>query len=75
MSVQCHFHDIELIVDKGSSVSIISVSMYKTLFPTCELAKPTVTLLTYSKQLTVMGSLHATVTHAGHSTTGSLMVV
>ena len=71
-----HSHDVELIVDTGSSVSILPVSIYQNLFPTCELAKPTVTLCTYSKEkIQVIGQLHATVTHEGHSAKCSFMVV
>ncbi|XP_026202834.1 uncharacterized protein LOC113153427 [Anabas testudineus] len=44
-----HSHDVELIVDTGSSVSILPVRTYLDFFPTCELAKPTVSLCTYSK--------------------------
>lgn len=39
-----HSHDVELVVDTGSSVSILPVSMYQNLFSTCELAKSTVTV-------------------------------
>ena len=43
-------HDVQLIVDTGSSVSILHVSMHQNLFLTCEHAKPTVTLCTHSKE-------------------------
>lgn len=45
-----HSHDIEVIVDTGSSVSILLVSIYQNLYPTCELANRTVTLRTYTKE-------------------------
>lgn len=45
-----HCHDVELIVDTGSSVSIIPESTYQTLFPTCELSEPAVNLFTYSRE-------------------------
>ena len=71
-----HSLDVELIVDTGSPVSILPMSMYQNLFSTCELAKPTVTLCTYSKEkIPVIGDSHATVTHEGHSAKCSFMVV
>ena len=71
-----HSYDVELIVDTGSSVSIRPLSIYQNLFSACELAKPTVTLCTYSKErIPVIGQLHATVTHEGHSAKCSFMVV
>lgn len=71
-----HWHDVELIVDTGSSVSIIPESIYQTFFPTCELSEPTVNLFTYSREkIPVKGCMHATVNHDGHSTTGSFLVV
>ena len=63
-----HTHDDELIMDTGSSVSIIPESMYRTLFP--------IVLLTYSRQkVPVKGCMHATITYNGHITTGSFVVV
>lgn len=38
-----HSHDVELIVNTGSSVSIIPESTYNILFPTRALAEPTPT--------------------------------
>lgn len=71
-----HSHDVELIVHTGSSVSILPVGMCQDLFPTCELAKPTVILCTYSREkIPVIGYLHATVTHQGRSAECSFMVV
>lgn len=71
-----HSHDVELIVDTGSFVSILPVNRYQSLFPRCDLTKPTVTLCTYSKEkIPVVGQLHATITHDGHSAKSSFMVV
>lgn len=64
------------IVDTGLSVSFLPVNIYQNLFSTCDLTKPTVPLCTYSKKkIPVIGQLHATVTHEGHSAKCSLMVV
>ena len=69
-------YDIELMVDTGSSITIIPENTYQILFTTCDLAEPTVTLLTYSREKTsVKGCMHATVTHDGHSTTGSFVLI
>lgn len=45
-----HSHEVELIVDTGSSVSIIPESIYHTNFPTCKLSEPTVNLFTLFKR-------------------------
>ncbi len=47
-----HSHDVELIVDTGASVSIIPESIYQTLFPTCVLAEPTVTVHIFKRENT-----------------------
>lgn len=71
-----HFQDVEVILDTGSSVSIIPESTYYALFPTWNLVGPSVTLLTYSKEtIPVQGCMHAIVSHDGHSTIGTFIVV
>lgn len=76
VNVTGHSHDVELIVDTGSSTSVMPESTYHTLFPTCDLVEPTVTLLTYSREkIPVKGCMHATLTHDGHSTTCSFILI
>uniref|UniRef100_A0A3B3WSA7 CCHC-type domain-containing protein n=1 Tax=Poecilia mexicana TaxID=48701 RepID=A0A3B3WSA7_9TELE len=68
--------DVELIVDTGSSVSIIPENIYQTYFSECVLTEPTFALVTYAKEkISVKGCLKATISHDSHSTAGTLVVV
>uniref|UniRef100_A0A096M937 CCHC-type domain-containing protein n=1 Tax=Poecilia formosa TaxID=48698 RepID=A0A096M937_POEFO len=66
--------NVELIVDTGSSVSIIPDNIYHTYFYECVLTEPTFALVTYAKEkISVKGCLKA-ISHDSHSTAGTLVV-
>ena len=67
---------VELIVDTGSSVSIIPENIYHNCFPGGVLTEPTFALVTYAKEkIHVKGCLKATISHDHHSAVGTLVVV
>lgn len=66
----------ELIVNTGSSVSIIIENTCHTLFPKYVLAELTFALGTYAKEnISVKGCLKAIICHDGYSSAGTLVVV
>lgn len=76
VTVNGRCNEVELIVDRGSSVSIIPKNTCHGLFPKCVRTEPTFALLTYAKEkISVKGCLSATISHDGHSTAGTLVVV
>ena len=67
---------LEMEVDTGAAVSIISELTKKTMFPTATLSKTPVTLRTYSADpLTVLGKLSVEVKYRDYVGTHSLFVV
>lgn len=68
--------EVELIVDTGSSVSIIPEDIYRTCFSECVLTEPTFALVSYAKEkISVKGCLKAVISHDNHSAVGTLVVV
>lgn len=83
--IQCKVHigtatgdatDCELLVDTGSSVSIISEDLYNRHFSGCPLTRPKVKLVTYlNENIPVLGCLQATVSFGSTTAPASLYVV
>lgn len=83
--IQCNVHievasgeatDCALLVDTGSSVSIIPEELYKRHFSLCPLTKPKVKLVTYLKEtIPVLGCLQANVSIDPITAPASLYVV
>lgn len=68
--------ETELVVDTGSSVSILPVAVYKRHFSDCSLTAPKVKLVTYMKEdIPVLGCLHADVSLNEKVTTACFYVV
>ena len=67
---------VEMEIDTGAAVSLISESTRKSLFPTPQLSKSSVALCTYSSEpLTVLGQLSVQVCCKDYMDTHSLLVV
>lgn len=67
---------LELIVDTGSSVSILPETLFMKHFANCELKEPQVRLVTYSReQLPTLGCFTVSVSHDGVATTANFYVV
>lgn len=68
--------ETELVVDTGSSVSILPVTVYKRHFSDCSLTAPKVKLATYLKEdIPVLGCLHADVSLNEKVTTACFYIV
>ena len=67
---------LEMKVDTGAAVSIISTQNEKRLFPTLKVWKPSISLCTYTSELIpVLGQLKVEVKHKGYVGTHKLVVV
>lgn len=71
-----HCQPVELIVDTGSSVSILPESTYRARFSSCTLNPPTVKFVSYSKEtIPVLGCFSTEVFHDGKSAVGTFYIV
>ncbi|KAK6493672.1 hypothetical protein HHUSO_G25 [Huso huso] len=71
-----HSYNIDLIVDTGSSVSILPQDLYQQYFANCPLNEPKVRLVTYSKEdLPVLGCLSARVLYDGMTALATFYIV
>nr|XP_055041695.1 uncharacterized protein K02A2.6-like [Misgurnus anguillicaudatus] len=67
---------VELIVDTGSSVSILPETLFMKHFANCELKEPQVRLVTYSREhLPTLGCFSASVSYDGAATKANFYVV
>ena len=67
---------LEMEVDMGAAVSIISTQTKKRLFPTLKVWKPSISLRTYTSELIpLLGQLKVEVKHKGYVGTHKLVVV
>lgn len=67
---------VELIVDTGSSVSILPETLFMKHFANCELKEPQVRLVTYSREhLPTLGCFSASVSYDGAATNANFYVV
>jgi len=71
-----HCQPVELIVDTGSSVSILPESIYRKHFASCTLNPATVKLVSYSKEIIpVLGCFSTDVFHDGSTAMGTFYIV
>ena len=74
--VQIDGRDVEMELDTGASVSVMSEKLYKQLWPGRSLSTTPIRLQTYSKQpLDVIGSVEATVYYEGKGFPLPLVIV
>lgn len=75
VNAKSHSHPVELVVDTGAAVSIITESFYRQHFSDVPLTEPAVKLVSYTKSdIPVLGCLSATVQHDSTTAPAKLYV-